>query len=104
MSPVPLPYEKLSTLVARFFFRNLLLRFFPSAAPTTRSVSCSPFGAAALAQRRRSGAPGKPRRGTASCTRTLFRLLLVLFVGIDDARDQRVADHVLRPGLREGDA
>src|SRR3954471_19614226 len=99
MSPVPLPYEKLSTLVARFFFRNLLLSFFPSTAPTTRSVSCSPFGAAALAQRRRRRGAGRPDRGTANCIETLF-LLLVLFVGIDDARDERVADHVLGAELR----
>src|SRR5687767_10825770 len=48
-------------------------------------------------------APGTPRRGTAYWTETLFfRRLLV--VGIDDARHQRVAHHVLRAELRECDA
>src|SRR5690349_22580848 len=55
------------------------------------------------AQRRNDAAAGTPRRGTAYWITRLF-LLLVLVVGIDDARDQRVTHHVLRAELREGDA
>src|SRR5258706_7827189 len=57
----------------------------------------------APAQRRIRAALGIPRRGTANCTEKLL-LRRLFFVGIDDARDQRVPDHVLRAELGEGDA
>src|SRR5258706_2670559 len=90
-----------STLVGRCFFLYLLFSTRPSCAPTTRSVMPRP--AAARAQRRKAAAPGSPRRGTANCTATSL-LVRALLVGIDDARDQRMAHHVLRAELREGDA
>src|ERR1041384_3239982 len=52
---------------------------------------------------RREAAAGTPRAPTAYCTETLF-FLRALCVGIDDARDQRMAHHVLRAELGEGDA
>src|SRR5947207_15610088 len=55
------------------------------------------------AHARRDAAPGIPRRGTAYCTATLL-LRSVGVVRIDDARDERVAHHVLGAELREGDA
>src|SRR5262245_10152041 len=57
----------------------------------------------AIAQRRRNAAPGTPRRGTAYWISTLF-FLLARVVGIDDAGHERMAHHVLRAGLGEGDA
>src|SRR5579859_6920153 len=59
--------------------------------------------AALRAQARRAAAAGTPRRGAAYCTTTLF-LCRVGFVRVDDARDERVAHHVLRAELGEGDA
>src|SRR2546423_619725 len=63
----------------------------------------TPCVAAAPAQVRSALALGTPRRGTAYCTRILF-LCSVGFVRVDDARDERMAHHVLRAELREGDA
>src|SRR5258705_10301323 len=63
----------------------------------------SPSGEAARAHLVNRATPGKPRRGTAYWTATLL-LVGVRFVRIDDARDQRMAHHVLRAELREGDA
>src|SRR5688572_31613796 len=97
MSPLIFPYVKVSTFVASFFPRKVLLSHRPSRAPTMRITT------SACAQRRNEAALGTPRRGTAYWTRTLF-FLRVLLVGIDDARDQRMAHHVLRAELREGDA
>src|SRR5918999_6247768 len=73
----------------------------PSPSPTMRKVMTD--REAASAHRRKEEAPGTPRRGTAYWIETLF-FLLARVVGIDDARDQRVAHHVLRAELRESDA
>src|SRR4051812_11909354 len=93
------PVWKVSTLVGLPFFLNFLFRKRPSLLPTIRSVIPGKLAA----HRRKEAAPGSPRRGTANWTSTLL-LLRVLFVGIDDARDQRVAHHVLRAELGEGNA
>src|SRR5256885_7327044 len=71
--------------------------------PTIRSSTSSSPPPAASANFSSAAALGSPRRGTANCTASLF-FLRVLFVGIDDARHQRMAHHVLRAELREGDA
>src|SRR5437879_8850367 len=71
--------------------------------PTIRSVTCFSPAPAASANFSSAAALGSPRRGTANCTASLF-FLRVLFVGIDDARHQRMAHDVLRAELREGDA
>src|SRR5207244_12113660 len=71
--------------------------------PTIRSVTSFSPAPAASANFSSAAALGSPRRGTANCTASLF-FLRVLFVGIDDARNQRMAHHVLRAELREGDA
>src|ERR1700757_1496374 len=60
-------------------------------------------GPAARAHVRSAAAPGTPRRGTPYCTTTLF-VCRVRVVRIDDARDERMAHHVLCAELREGDA
>src|SRR5437867_4484642 len=67
-----------------------------------RSVT-SPAGDAARAHLRSAAAPGRPRWRSAYWTVMLF-LRSVRFVGIDDARHQRMPHHVLRAELREGDA
>src|SRR5512147_1287409 len=95
------PVSKVSTLVARSFFRNIAFIRRPSLSPTTLRLTREE--ATASAHLRSEAALGSPRRGTANCTTTLF-FRRVLFVGIDDARHQRVAHHVLRAELRERDA
>src|SRR3990172_11813536 len=70
-----------------------------------RSVTCAARAAAARAQRPSARALGSPRRGAANCTATLLRLRRrLLRVRIDDSRHQRMAHHVLRAELAEGDA
>src|SRR5687768_18335438 len=101
-SPWRAPYENDSTLVALFLFLKALCKRLPSVRPTTLKVTSMP-GKAASAQPRSDAVAGTPRRGTASCTATLF-LVRVLLVGIDDARDQRMAHHVLGAELGERDA
>src|SRR5687768_6776680 len=66
-----------------------------------RSVTSTATSAAHL---RNDLALGTPRRPTAYCRRTLLVFLRALVVGIDDARDQRMAHDVLRAELGEGDA
>src|SRR5512145_613034 len=95
------PVLNVSTFVARSFPLKVLLSARPSRSPTTRNVSGDRD--AASAHLRRNAALGTPRRGTAYWTKILF-FLLPRVVGIDDARDQRVAHHVLRAELGEGDA
>src|SRR5438105_486718 len=67
-----------------------------------RSVTANPSDAA-RAHLPNVAADGTPRRGTAYCTETLV-LGRRLVVGIDDARDEWMAHHVLRAELRERDA
>src|SRR5258706_1434194 len=73
----------------------------PSRAPTMRRVTGNE--ATAEAQARNAVAPGTPRRGTAYWIAMLF-LRRAGFVRVDDACDQRMAHHVLRAELGEGDA
>src|SRR5205085_12181740 len=81
-------------------FRKVLFKRRPSPAPAMRSVTDCLKGEAHLWN---DAALGTPRRGTAYCTDTLF-VLRLLVVGIDDARHQRMAHHVLRAEFGEGDA
>src|SRR5690242_6534360 len=89
------PVWKVRTLVALPCPLNFLFKKRPSLAPTIRSV----IPGKPAAQRRNEATLGRPRRGTANCTAIALFLLLVLVVGIDDARDQRMAHHVLRAEL-----
>src|SRR5712692_11103893 len=101
MSPC-LPYEKLRTFVGRFILLKVLFRRRPSRSPTTRSVT-SMEPETARAHLRSAAALGSPRTETANWTASLF-FLRVLGVGIDDARHQRMAHHILRAELGERDA
>src|SRR3990170_931586 len=98
-SPRPPPYGNERTLVGLPFPLYFLFIRRLSRVPTIRSVTPEE----PKAHLRNDAALGTPRRGTASWIETLF-LLRVLLVGIDDARDQGVAHHVLGAELRKGDA
>src|SRR5688572_12251531 len=100
MSPAHLSYAKLRTLVARSMLRKVRLRLRPSRSPTILRFTSEKE--AISAHLRSRTALGTPRRGTAYWMVTLF--FRRGFVGIDDARHQRMAHHVLRAELGEGDA
>src|SRR5262245_10701138 len=98
----PLANER--TLVGRALFLYFLFKNLDSAEPTTRSVigTLMPAARANLRSTAALGAPATARcTDTLLCGRVFFR---VLVVGIDDARDQRVAHDVDGGELAEGDA